>query len=632
MKSSPKKSKAVAAAVATAGRGALPPWLVASALALATAVVFLPALQNGFVNWDDRQNISDNPSYRGLGPAELAWMFTTFHLGHYQPLSWMTLGFDYVLWGMNPLGYHLTSVLIHAANAALFYFVSLRLLRLTASFYSTAGEAGVRVAAVFAALFFAVHPLRVESVAWVTERRDVVSGALLLATLLFYLRAAAGEAPDRRRSLAAALLCYALSLLAKASGITLPVVLLILDIYPLRRLPPAPRRWLDPDLRGVWLEKIPFVALAAVFAVVALAAQRETGALIAMRDYSAAQRFAQAAYGLAFYPWKTLAPLGLSPIYEVPLRPAEWRPFFILSGAAVFALTAALILARRRFPGALAAWACYVAIVAPVLGAAQSGVQLVADRYSYLSCLGWALLAGAGVVLLARRLERTVLGGRSHRLVGALGAVLIVAFAALAWSQTRVWHDSYSLWRHALAVTPESSIAHYNVGVFLEQEGKTRDALDHYREAVVIDPAYAEAHYNLARLLATLGRTDEAITEYRKALVVEPNDADGHNNLGLLLWKKGATDEAVAELRRALAIDPAHAKAHYNLARVFAAEEKLDDAAAHFRRALASEPRAAEIHEALARVLARQGKRDEAAAEYEQAVRLMREKSGGESR
>ncbi len=354
-------------------------WLVPSLVSLLTVLAFLPVLGNGFVDWDDKANFLENRSYRGLGWEQLRWMITTFHKGHYQPLSWGTLGLDYILWGVEPFGYHMTNLLLHAANAVLFYILAFRLLALALSV--TAGEAfSLRISAAFAALVFAIHPLRVESVAWATERRDVLSALFFLLTIHLYLWAN-GDAQSRRTRiwrLSASLAMYSLSLLSKAGGMTLPVVLLVLDVYPLRRFAGQGQNWFGRAARGVWLEKVPFLILASAAAFVALLAQYEAGALESMERYGTLVRMAQASFGLVFYLWKTVVPLGLSPLYEISpeLNPWEWQ--FLVSGVLVVGISLALFLLRRRWPAALAVWVCYVAIVAPVLGVAQSGNQLVA--------------------------------------------------------------------------------------------------------------------------------------------------------------------------------------------------------------------------------------------------------------
>src|SRR2546428_259891 len=360
-------------------------WLIPVLIALVTFAAFLPTLQNQFVTWDDATNFLENAHYRGLGWTHIRWMWTT-HLGHYIPLTWMTLGLDYLLWGMNPFGYHLTSLLLHTANAVVFFFVVRRLLTLALPISSERGHA-LPVAAGFAALVFAIHPLRVESVAWVTERRDVLSGLFYLLALLVYLRAC--EQEERGRGwywLAVAV--FVCALLSKSIAVSLPVVLLILDVYPLRRLGGA-RGWWSEEARRVYVETIPFVLLAAAASAVAVMAQLSFHAALSVAQLSVPGRLAISAYGLSFYLWKMVAPVNLSPLYERGVVDPWAAPLLLSYGGAV-AITSLAWARRCRWPGLLAAWLAYVVILLPGLGVFQSGPQIAADRYTYLAGPGWA--------------------------------------------------------------------------------------------------------------------------------------------------------------------------------------------------------------------------------------------------
>src|SRR5881409_539756 len=308
-------------------------WLVPVLIALVTVAAFLPALQNQFVSWDDDENFLDNPHYRGLGWSPLRWMWTT-HQGHYIPLTWMTLGLDYLLWGMNPAGYHLTSLLLHAANAVAFFFVVRRILTLALPSPSERGHA-LAVSAGFAALVFAIHPLRVESVAWATERRDVLSGLFYLVTILVYLRAYAREAPGRR-SYWLSVALFGCALLSKSMAVSLPIVLLILDVYPLRRLGGALGWWSSPA-RRVYVEKIPFVLLAAAASAIAFMALSRLNNMVPLDQLDVLGRLTISVYGLSFYLWKTVAPVNLSPLYWLgPVNPRATP--FILSYGVVLAV------------------------------------------------------------------------------------------------------------------------------------------------------------------------------------------------------------------------------------------------------------------------------------------------------
>ena len=324
-------------------------WLIAVVIAQLVVVAFSPALRAGFVLWDDDAYFLHNPYYRGLGPAQLRWMFTVMS-GHYMPLTWLTHGLDYVLWGMRPAGYHAVNVGLHALAAVIAYFVARRVL---AAAVGPVQAGALRAGAAVAALIFAVHPLRVESVAWITERRDVLCGVFFLLAVLCYLRALDSGARRRWYWLAVAL--AALALASKAMAVTLPAVLLLLDVYPLGRL--GPGRWLRRD---VWLEKLPFALLSAAAAILAIVAQRSVGTLSDLRDVGIAERLGLTAYGLVFYVWKTLVPTGLAPLYETPYDGATLTPWFAASAVIVAAGAVALVRVRRRWPGVTAAGAVFV--------------------------------------------------------------------------------------------------------------------------------------------------------------------------------------------------------------------------------------------------------------------------------
>src|SRR5712692_4263556 len=337
-------------------------WLVPVLIALVTFAAFLPTLQNQFVNWDDDKNFLGNPHYRGLGWTHLRWMWTT-HMDHYIPLTWMTLGLDYLLWGMNPVGYHLTSLLLHAANAVVFFFVVRRILTLALPALSERGHA-LAVSAGVAALVFAIHPLRVESVAWVTERRDVLSGLFYLLAILMYLRAC--ERGERGRGwYRLSVAVFGCALLSKSMVVNLPVVLLILDVYPLRRLGGTLGWWSAPA-RRIYVETIPFVLLAASASAIAVMAQFSIHAAVSLAQLSVPGRLAVSAYGLSFYLGKMLVPVNLSPLYMLPATVNPWATPFLLGYGVVVGITALAVALRRRVPGLPAAWAAYVVVLVPV--------------------------------------------------------------------------------------------------------------------------------------------------------------------------------------------------------------------------------------------------------------------------
>lgn len=563
--------------------------VVAWSLAIAGAVIaaFLPALSAGFLLWDDDKNFLDHHAWRGLSLAHLRWMATTCHGGPYQPLAWLTLGVDHALFGMDPRGYHATNIVLHALGAVTFFLLAARLLPLASP--SLAGRARLPCAAA-AALLFALHPLRVESVAWITERRDVLSGIFLCASILSYLVHASREEGHRAAYVASLGLLLA-SLLAKASGIILPILLLLLDAWPLRR-----------PIRRALVEKIPFALIAAPFAGIALWGQAtQTGAMRSLGEHGILDRLAQAAYAAVFYPAKTLVPRNLIPIRELPspFDPLEAR--FVICAIVVVATTLLLFRLRRSAPALWTAWAAYLVVLAPVSGLAGVGPQLVADRYAYLACMPFALLAAGTIFVNARGLALPF----SLALVALLGTV--------TWRQSRYWHDTETLFTRTLSVHPGSYVAHDLVGRALAIRGLRREAAEHYRAAIEIAPAHPIPRNNLGLLLLEEGRVEDAIEQFRRALQGSPDYARARSHLGIALFRAGRVEEAEVELREGARRNPGDYGTRLNLGVLLVTGERFEEAATELEAALAIDPGSSEAHRLLGQVYARLGRPDLAA-------------------
>ena len=600
-------------------KGASEQWIAPIVILAVTLISFGPILQNQFVEWDDYENLISNESYRGLGWAQLSWMFTTVHMGPYQPLSWVTLGLDYLIWGMNPTGYHLTSLLFHAANAVFFYFISRRVLEIVWPGTLSQARWKLSAAAAFAALFFSIHPLRVESVAWATERRDVVSGFFFLATIYCYLRANSSAQGQSRGWLAVALACYVLSLLGKATAITLPVVLLILDVFPLRRLDSDPQSWWARPYRGVLREKLLFCLPAILFAIIALLGQQHVSAMKSLDSFSIESRVAQALFAAGFYSWKTILPLDLSPLYEIPPNFSFWNRMVLAGTAATIAISVAVYVFRRRWPAGLACWAYSLALLAPVLGIVSTGPQLAADRYTYLSFLSWAVLAGAGLLFVTRSAARAA----SVLAAYLTATIIVVVFSLLTWHQTEVWRDTGTLWSHVLKLNPNSSIAHYNLAKFLANRGERAVAIAHYREALKIRPDDAETHNNLGLLLAIDGHAEESIKEFQTAVKINSGYERAFFNLGRVYARAGELDRAVDNYRQAAKLNPTQAEIRLGLGNALAQQGSLEEAAAEFDVATKLNPDLVDARTALAGSLAAMGKKAEAEKEYLKAKELL---------
>lgn len=590
---------------------AIPGWVLPLALTVFTFLAFLPALGCGFVTWDDDINFLNNPAYRGLGLAHLRWMFTTFHTGPYQPLSWFTHGLDYVLWGMNPAGYHLTNVLLHSAAAALFFALSLRLLRL--GFGETAKEGDLRWGAAFAALFFAVHPLRVESVAWITERRDVLSGVFYLASAIWYLRFAGASAAARFRPYLLALFFFAAALLSKATGIGMAFALLALDIYPLKRLPSSPGSWLSKEFRPVFLEKLPFLAMGLAAGVLGLIGQQQARNMSSLEIFGPAQRIAQAAYSLAFYIWKTLVPAGLLPVYPPQ---AAVSPLYVFGGAAVIVLGVLLFMFRSRLPGLVSAAIVYLVFLAPVMGLVKVGYHITADHYSYLACMGWAVAAGALLVRLQ--------GAHVRRRSAARAAALAIAavLAALTWRQTGHWRDSETLWRYVISAEPGIELAHNNLGVALKAAGRYDEAMEEFKKAVRLKPRYPDAVFNIGNTFLLQGRGRLARPYFEEALRLKPDLAQAYIGLGNILVQEGQPAAAVENYRKSLGLQPGSPVAHVNLAYALVLQGEYEEGGRAYLDALRLDPGLAEAYNGVGRVLLYYGRAAEAVPYFQRALRL----------
>lgn len=549
----------------SAARARWAPLLVAAAIAVLAFIPFTPALTAGLVDFDDDAVILQHDDYRGLGAENLRWMVTTTHMGHYQPLTWLSYAIDHALAGSPEAGtpgfdravfrFHLTNLLLHALNAALVYLLARRLIAAAWDGRTAgrpSGPAALEAAAAGAALLFAVHPLRAESVAWVTERRDVLSAFFLLAAALAYLRAfpARSERPASHVWYAASVGLLLLSLLSKAWGMTFFVILTIIDWYPLRRLPVNPMRWLSAGARPVLIQKAPYVALGlATAAMAAHAVNSVPYTNIRLEFWSVGARICQAAYGLMFYLQKLVWPTGLCPLYELPIGQSLAQPRFVAGLAFTAAAGITLWILRRRAPAAIAAAAIYGVLLAPVLGFNQSGPQLVADRYSYLANISWVvLLAGAAGWWAAKRGARVAGAG-----LAVLGLAAAGVLGVLAWRQTHIWQSSERLFLQCIQQGRDGPIARINYGLQLAKRGDLVAAEAQFQRAVEIQPSYGNAWFHRGNALRDLGRLADAEVCFQRAAEHMADSWRAHTALGLIYVNADRVPEAAEQFRAAVA-------------------------------------------------------------------------------
>ncbi len=490
-------------------------WLSAILLALvmaATAAALWPAMNGAFLNWDDDRNFVENSSFRGFGPSQWAWSWRTYHLGVWQPLAWLLFGLEWCWSGLAPRTYHLVSLALHVLNCALLYAIILRLLGLGGGSPRSREGSWSRVYAAVATLLFAVHPLRVETVAWVSAQPYLPAVFFYLLAILAYLRAHDSGA-SKRACFVVVILCYLVAVLFKAVAVTLPAVLLILDYFALDR-----RGW------RTWAEKAPLFLIAIPVCLWAAAAKDFNASRAPFHEFDLNARLAHAAYGLTFYLTKTLVPRNLSPYYSLPKDLSLATGRFAIATVAVVGVSIFAFVKRRKWPALLAAWMAYLLILLPNLGLIQIGQQLATDRYSYLAIMPITVLF-AGLLWAAHR--RAAL--RRAGVPFALVFLAILAASALTWAsriQSRVWRNSRAVWLKALDVEPNCAVAHCNLGAALLREGKYTDASFYLSRAIDLDDRFAFAYSNFAVLLCNVGRFDDAVTAAREALAGQPTLQD----------------------------------------------------------------------------------------------------------
>lgn len=605
--------------------------LLAVLLAAATAVVYAPVARHDFVNLDDRQYVVENPAVRdGLSLRGLRFAFTSFHASNWHPLTWLSHMLDCSLFGLDPAGHHLVSLFFHILNTVLLFLL---LARMTGSSGKSA----------FVAALFALHPLHVESVAWVAERKDVLSTFLGLLTLISYVRYAEKGDPWEYGRTA---VLYAIGLMAKPMLVSLPLLMLLLDYWPLRRLVPGevlptetgkpggasgkgrgkrtpsdvvkrdsagrPEEGTPGVLKRRIVEKIPFILLAAVSSLVTLQAQSKGGALRSLDAVPFADRVSNALVSWVAYIWKMLVPVSLSPFYPYPAEIPFWKP--LAAAALLVCVTAAVFRGRNRFPWLITGWFWYLVSLVPVIGIVQVGPQSMADRYTYVPLIGLFILFAWGMGELAawRRIPAAAT---------SMAAVLLLSgLAALTWQQAACWKNSETLFRHALRVTDRNDLAHVNLAVTLAESGKREEAIQHYREAIRIRPGHAGAHFNLANQFLALGREDEAALHYAEAIRLKPDYTGAHNNLASLCMSRGLWGEAESHLLEARKHGPVTAGMLYNLGLVYAAQGDPGKAVPLLREAVGMKPDYAEAYNLLGVVLNRQGRKGEAAESFRKAL------------
>lgn len=561
-------------------------------LAAITWLVFGQTLRHGFLNYDDNRYVYENPEVTsGLTLHGIVWAFTNRHANNWHPLTSISHMLDCQFFGLNAGGHHFVNVFLHTVAVILLFLV---LRAMTGSIWRSA----------FVAAVFAVHPLRVESVAWISERKDVLSAVFFMLTLGAYVRYV--RQPSLGHYVMMSIL-VALGLMSKPMLVTVPFVLLLVDYWPLRRF--AGRR----INQRIILEKIPPLVLSIALCAVTFWAQ--TRGMVPVEKLPLMERINNALVTCVTYLQQMIWPARLAVFYPHPEDRLQLLQVALAVGLLTL-ITAVAILLRHKRPYLITGWFWYLAMLAPVIGIIQVGSQAHADRYTYLPQIG--------LYLLVTWTTSDALAFWPHRrkILGATAVIVIIALTWRAWIQTSYWRNSESLWLHTLAVTSENPVAHNSFGLLLLGHDRLDEAIDQFQAAANIDPGFVDAQNNLSVALTKKGRVDEAITHLRRILEWYPEEAKTHYNLGNALLQKGELSDAVAAYEKALSIQPRYADGHYNLGIALQQNGRIDEAIAQYQKALQDKPDYAEACYMLGNNLLGKSRVDEAIAAYQRALRI----------
>ena len=577
-------------------------------LIMTTLAVYWQVGNHEFVNYDDDDYVTENRQVRaGCTIEGVTWAFTTKFHGHWHPLTWLSHMTDCQLFGLNPGRHHLTSLFLHIANTLLLFLVFKRM-------------TGALLRSAFVAALFALHPLHVETVAWVADRKDVLSTFFWMLTMWTYVRYS--KRPGFNRYLPV-LIAFVLGLMAKSMVVTLPFVLLLMDYWPLGRYSTIQQfnnstiqQFNHSSLpRLVW-EKVLFLILMGACAVVTVSVMQyeRTPDMDLSKLWPTKSHIANALVSYITYIGKMLWPLDMAIPYPCP----DVLPVWQVGGAGLLLLCISFLVfwRRRRYPYLLVGWLWYLVTLVPVIGLVKGGPHAIADRYTYVPLIGLFIIIAWGVPDILARWRYKKKG------LAAASAILLSILMVITWFQLRHWTNGITLFKHAINVTANNSLAHNNLGNALKNQGKLSEAIKHYIEALRIRPNYVLAHYNLGNVLTDQGKLSEAIKHYTDALRIRPNYAKAHNNLGNALKNQGKLSEAIKHYIEALRIRPNDAKTHNNLGSALTDQGKLSEAIKHYIEALRIRPNYVLAHYNLGSALTDQGRISEAIKHYTEALRI----------
>lgn len=547
-------------------------FLASALVAVVVFLFYLPALKNGFVNWDDQLYVYENLRIRSIDAKFIKWIFTEPVLANWHPLTMLSLAIDYSVWKLNPFGYHLTNNILHGANAFLASLLTARLSRMSSSTKKPSHHLMPAFIGAIAGLIFSLHPLRVESVAWVSERKDVLSAFFFLSSVIFFMEYVVSN-KNRLFCYFISLVLFALALMSKPMAITLPAVLLLIDFYPLKRA----NKTID-----LFIEKIPFFIAAFLCALAALWAQQKSGTISSLETLTLAERLGVSVRATAFYLYKTVLPYKLAPFYPLPLKTEMFGPAFAASFLVLSGITAVSLFFLKKNRLLLTIWLYFLVTLVPVIGLVQIGAQGAADRYTYIPSIGLSILIAAVIICASQAISKT----KFLTVALIITVILSVPLGLLTLKQSSIWKDPLTLWTYQVKSYPGSSALPYNnLGLAYDSSGDFDNALKNYNVAIVLNPKYTDSIYNKAFALQRLDKCNEAISGFTRVIELKPSFINSYMNRGICYATLGDFNRAIDDFTVAGKLDPSNKASYINLALAQKAAGDLTNAQENFSKA-----------------------------------------------
>ena len=551
-------------------------YFVAGFVSLLTFLVYLSCLHNEFVMWDDNVYVYENPHIHPVNAAFFRWAFSAFYAGNWHPLTWISLALDYAFWGLSPFGFHLTNNILHTVNTFIVVILVVKLLEAwvpsrqqTSPLYPPQEGSYIVIAAV-TGLLFGLHPVHVESVAWVSERKDLLCAMFFLLCILTYTKYVSSGGCLRNKHYILVIFLFVLALLSKPMAVSLPAVLLILDWHPFNRI-----RSIKSFL-SAFIEKLPIIGLGLVSSVLTVLAQKAGGAIPSSEMIPLSSRVLVAAESLLSYLWKMVWPMNLIPYYQYPKKISLFSAEYLLSIILVSGITAACIVMAKKQKLWPAVWGYYVITLLPVIGIIQVGGQVMADRYTYLPSLGPFILIGFIATRLWKKLP--LWWGSSARPI-VIAAILIVgSLSFLTYKQIAIWNNSLTLWSYAAGRAPEDPRIHSNLGFVYYSLNMPDEAMEQYQIAIKLRPDYAEVYNKLGAIYQDRNMPDKAMEQYLIAIKLKPEYLDAHSDLAIIYQNRNMPDKAVNEWQTVIGLKPDLAKAHLNLGTLYYKMGQMENA------------------------------------------------------